>query len=410
MREVLELAAELWADRRRLRLVVFALAWGTLGLTVLAGFGEGFERAMREVLTHSGDRMLRVTGGSTSQPHLGLAAGRIVRLEPDAVDALRTQPGVRRSSVEYTASGRLVAGTAGVSANVRGVEPEYAAIRGLVVAAGGRFVNAVDGAERRRVVVLGERLARELFGARDALGLELRIGSQPYRVVGIVRRVAMVMNYDGDDDRKAFVPASTLRATSNVRWPSYVLLELDEPTQHAAVARQLRRALAPVLRFDPSDDRALGIVDHVAQTDRIAALVVGTRLFLLIVGVLGLCVAAVGIANSTHALVLERRAEIGLRMALGATRRQIVIRPLIEALLLVVVGGGSGLLLGIAVLVGLDALPLDATARGYLGSPVPSPGVAAAVAVLLGLVAALAGLAPARRAASVDPTEALRHE
>ncbi|MBI5851370.1 MAG: ABC transporter permease [Planctomycetes bacterium] len=410
MAELRELLVELWADRRRLALVVFALTWGTLGLVVLAGFGQGFDDAMRVVVARSGERMLRLSGGSTTRPFDGVPAGRPVRLEDAAVDALRELDGVRRVSREYALSARLRAGARSATVNLRGVEPDFAAIRGLTLRGGGRFVSAIDDAERRRVIVLGESLAHELFGATDPVGREVQVGASTFVVVGVVVKRAMVMNYDGEDAWKAFAPVSTLKAGFALRWPSYVLVELEDPAAHAKMLARVVERLAARLRFDPRDDRAIWTSDHAGQAERIGWIVGGTRLFLLVVGVLGLLVAAVGIANSTRAMVEERVAEIGVRMALGATRRQIVARPLLEALVLVLIGGGAGLGLGTLLLMGLAALPLDATARDYLGSPVPTPGVALGVASVLGLVAALAGLAPARRAASVDPVEALRHE
>jgi putative ABC transport system permease protein len=410
MHELRELCGELWADRRRLRLVVIALAWGTLGLTVLAGFGEGFDRAMRSVLTQSGDRMVRVQPGATSRPFEGRAAGRIVELDARAIAAIRAEPAFVRASEEYVAGGRILVEGNSRTASIRGVDQDFARIRGLRLSPAGRFLSELDVRDRRRVVVLGATLARHLFGSRDAIGRTVRIGTQPYRVVGLVMPRATVSNYDGDDDGKAFVPSTTLLAVSNVRWPSYVVAELSDPQEHTEVVARLRDKLGSVLGFDPRDDRAIRVADYVAMTDRILALVVGSRWFLLAVGVLGLCVAAVGIGNSMHALVLERTAETGLCMALGATRAQIMSKPLLESLVLVMVGGGVGFAAGLLLLAGIDALPLPSSMREYLGSPLPSPSLAGGVAVLLGLVAAIAGIAPARRAASVEPIVALRAE
>lgn len=121
MHELRELCSELWVDRRRLRLVVIALAWGTLGLTVLAGFGEGFDAAMRGVLAQSGDRMIRVQPGATSRAFEGRAAGRIVELDSRSIAAIRSEPAFVRTSVEYVAGG--VAVLLGLVAAIAGIAP-----------------------------------------------------------------------------------------------------------------------------------------------------------------------------------------------------------------------------------------------------------------------------------------------
>ncbi|MFO1051190.1 MAG: ABC transporter permease [Planctomycetota bacterium] len=410
MREFLEIARDLWHERRRYRMVVLALTWGTLGLTVLVSFGNGFERAMRTVLARCGDRMLRLTAGSTSLPERGLPAGRLLQFDAQDVDDVRGSPELRRVSVEYALGLRVAVGDTGMNANVRGVDPCFAELRGLPIRDGGRFLSPLDERERRRVAVIGEDLARSLFHGADPLGREVRLGDLPHRIVGVVPRLPMVMNYDGDDAYKLFVPAGTLRANYALRAPSYLLCEPSDPQASVAVASALRARLAQRMGFDPADDRAVPVRDSAADARRILALVLGTRLFLTVVGVLGLFVCSIGIANSMIALTEERIAEIGLRRALGATRRQIMSRPVAEAFALVLSGGGGGFVVASLLLLGLGSLPLDDSARGYLGSPIPTPGTAAAVAVLLGVVAAVAAIGPARRAMAVEPVEALRHD
>lgn len=410
MAEFGEVLRDVWSDRARLGLVVLALAWGTLGLTVLAGFGAGFDHAMRVAVARSGERMLRLDGGATTRPAEGFPAGRPVHLGLADADAIRRVPGVRRVSVEHGASLRLEVDGVQINANVRGVEASFGAIRRFEIRAGGRFLSAPDVAERKRVAVLGQDLARSAFGGADPLGRTIGLGGAPHRVVGVLEKHPTVMNYDGEDPWKVFVPDTTLRAHTGARIPEYVIVELDDPAQSFAVGSAIRAVLARRLRFDPADRSAIGVRDHAAQAAEIVQLVAGTRLFLLIVGVLGLLVSAIGIANSTIALVEERIAEIGLRMALGATRRQIMARPLLESAALVLLGGGVGILAATLLLAGLAALPLDPNARGYIGSPIPTPAIALGVVGILGLTAAFAGIAPARRAASVDPVDALRHE
>ncbi len=220
MHGCLEVLRELWADRRRSGLCVVALAWGTLGLTVLAGFGAGFDSAMRDVLHRSGDSLLRIRGGATTRPAEGLAAGRLVVVGLEDVEALREVPGVRRLSVEHARSLRITAGAASHNTNVRGVDAEFGALRGFSMQAGGRFLSSLDLAERRHVAVLGANVARALFGRASPLGRAIAIDSRPYVVIGVVEPRAASFTYDGEDSWKAFVPATTLRAEQRLRAPS----------------------------------------------------------------------------------------------------------------------------------------------------------------------------------------------
>lgn len=409
MRELRDMLADLWSDRHRLSLVVFALAWGTLGLTLLLGFASGFEDAMQAVLRRSGDRMLRLSAGSTTQPFEGLPAGRPVAVTQRDAAAVSAMQDVRRVSVEYSRRLPLRIGQEQArNVRVHGVDRGYTTIRGLTIQRGGRGLSPTDQTERRRTAVLGHRIARELFGRAEPVGRTCTIAGQRFVVVGVLARQIAIMSYDGQDDDKVFVPAQTLRTIVGLRDPSYLLVEARVPTESARLLTNVRRLLAARHGFHSSDEGAVEFRDHAAFTRQIGGLVAGIRIFLSIVGVLGLLVSAIGVANVMHALVEERIGEIGLRIALGARPGQIRRRQLLETATVVILGGGGGLLVATGLLHALDAIPLPAEVRAYLGSPTPSIAVASSVALLLAACALVAGWQPAHRAASIQPIEALR--
>ncbi len=407
--ELGEALAELWAERRQLRAVVAVLLLGTLGLVVLMGFGEGTHVAMDGALQRSSDRMLRYSAGSTTRPFRGLPAGRHLPLTYELVQELADVPGVRAVSVEFQFQ-RELRGSAVANATVLGVQADYPAIRGMGVRPDGRFLSPIDLAERRRVVCLGELLARDLFGTDAVVGRQVHVAGMPFQVVGVVPERVMVMNYGGEDARKAYLPATTAMAAFGRRQPHYGLVQVQDPRAHAAVDGAVRARLGARLGFDPQDQPALRLTDHVRNAGQIRDLLTGTRAFLFVMGALGLLVAALGVGNAMFARVEAKRRELGLRRALGLTARGIVLRQLLETVLVVAAGGGAGFLLSVLLLAGLDALPFDARAKGYLGSPVPSAWTALQVIGLLALVTLVAGLQPARAAARVLPVEALRHD
>ena len=219
-----------------------------------------------------------------------------------------------------------------------------------------------------------------------------------------------MMQSNGDDAVKLFVPFATAAPLRGLRAPQIIMTRIDDATLARERETQQRALLANRLQCDPSDRAALRVNNHAVIAREIRGIVTGTRVFLFVIGVLGLLVAAIGVANMTVVLVEERVPEIGLRMAFGATPAQIRWRQLAETLAMVGIGGGGGLLLAAALLWGVNQVPLDPVAKGYLGDPLLSVTTSLVIAGLLGLCGGIAGWHPAARAAAVQPVEALRHD
>lgn len=412
MTELGELLREAWHNRRRLLPVVLGLGCGMLSLVVLLAFGDGFSTAMHAALARSGDRLLRWYGGSTSRPYEGRPAGRPVPLTVAEHELLANAPGVLAASPEVQLRARLIADEGGrpVNANTVAVGAQWAFARGRTVAPTGRFLSPIDEQERRRVIVLGGRLAVLLFGHADVIGRSVRLFDAPFLVVGVLPELATLMQYGGDDATKAIVPFTTVAAMRGLRRVDYVLTRIDPGSEPRQREREQRALLARRLGCDADDVAAVRCSNHAAQAGQIHVIVAATRGFLFVIGLLGLLVAAVAVANMTFALVEERRGEIGLRLAVGATPRQIWLRVLLETALVVTIGGLLGLLFGLLLLAGIGAIPLEEQVRGYLGEPTLS---AASVLVVLAVLAACCGIAghhPAARAAAIEPVEALRDE
>ncbi len=412
MNELRELLRETWSNRRRLLPVVIGLCFGTLGLSVLLAFGDGFDTAMNGALQRSGETMVRWFGGVTSGPFRGQRAGRGMALLPDDVALLRQAPGVLAASLETGINARVVSddGTRSANPYIAAVGHEWLAIRRRTVEPGGRFLSPLDEVERRRVAVIGAELAQQLFRREDVVGRTLRVFDQPFTIVGVLGIETALMQSNGNDSGKLFVPFATAAPLRGLRNPQIVMARIDDAGRARERETQQRALLAGRLQCDPADRAALRVSNHALTARDIRGIVTGTRMFLLVIGVLGLLVAAVGVANMTVVLVEERVPEIGLRMAFGATPAQIRWRQLAETLAMVGIGGGSGLLLAALLLWGVNQVPLDPVAKGYLGDPLLSVTTSLVIAGLLGLCGGIAGWHPASRAAAVQPVEALRHD
>ncbi len=403
--------SELWADRLRTGLVALGVLWGTLGLAALLSFSGEMLRATRGTSMNFGEDLLRVSSASTTRPFRGSPGGRRVRLQVGDELAIAQLPGVRGAVIEHTSSGQnFLAGEARHTGTLVGTQPEFAQLRSREVLSGGRFLNLRDTDEARRVCYLGHRAARSLFERGPALGGTVEVRGLPFTVVGVGPERIQTSNYNGNEPDKVYIPDTTFRALTGVRYPTFVIIGLERAGEAAVVEGRIRAHLAMARGFDPADLAALDVHNYVEMQDTIETILGGNRMLTAAVGILGFLVAALGVANATWARVEEQRREIGLSMALGARRAQVMLPPLMEASLVAFGGGAIGLALAAGVFAVGARLDIPLEARAYLGTPLVSLGLGAAIVVLLVIAGAIAGWVPARRAAKLDPVVVLREE
>jgi len=403
--------ADLSHQTKRIVLTVLAIAWGTLSIVLLLSFGEGLKRAFARGSRGMGEGIAVVWPGSTTRAYLGLPSGRAIPIKEDDPALLRSRVSeIEVLSVEYARFSPLTAGTKSVNARVRGVDPEYGEMRNIHPRPGGRFINALDMGEKRRVVFLGEELAKDLLGSEDVVGRTIEIGQSSFLVVGVAQKKIQMGMYNGPDNNQATIPAPTFKSMfTDARIDNLVYRPLT-PELGDAAKEQLYRVLGRKYHFDPEDTRAYGIWDtreNQRITDNIA---LGIQMFLGIIGTLTLFVGGMGVANIMYAVVKERTREIGVKMALGAKERQVMVPFVLEALLMTVLGGIAGMAVSLGLIALIGTLPLEGEAFQFLGRPTFSPAIGVATALVLGTIGAFAGFLPARRAASVNPAVSLRYE
>jgi putative ABC transport system permease protein len=403
--------ADLAHQRKRIALTVLAIGWGTLSIVLLLSFGEGLKRSFAKGSRGMGEGIGVVWGGATTRAYMGLPSGRAIRLHLEDAELLRQRvPELAALSVEYAKRVPVSVGGKIINVRVRGVDPEFGELRNLLPQAGGRFLNAPDLAEKRRAVFLGEEIARDLFGSEDVVGRTLQIAQSTFTVVGVQQKKIQMGMYNGPDRNQATIPATTFKAMfTDAGIENLVYRSVSLDTGDLAKA-ELYRVMGRKYHFDPEDTRSLGIWDtreNQRITDNIG---LGIQLFLGIIGVLTLLVGGMGVANIMYAVVKERTREIGVKMALGAKARQVMLPFVLEALLMTVIGGCVGTAVSLGLIFGIAALPLKGEAFDIMGRPTFSPAIAAATAIVLGTIGSLAGYFPARRAASVNPAVSLRYE
>lgn len=401
--------SQLWRDmkaqRLRTALTLFGLGWGTFCVVVMLSFGDGVHRRQYQNSAGMGERIIILWGGRTSMEYEGLGRGRYVPLEDSDADAIaRRVEAVTMVSPEYDVAGTVRGSRGEAACNLSGVRPGFGAARRIEPEAGGRFLNDRDEAERRRVVVLGHEVRRDAFGEAPAVGQTVSINGTPFLVIGVCPKKEQDSNYRGPDDRGAWIPSAVARATFGIARPSNLIIEIGEGMKGKEVIPQVRAELARSHHFDPADEEALIAWDVGDMLQMFNTVFLGFKVFLGLLGVLTLAVAAIGVSNTMSMVVEDRTPHIGIAMAMGARRRWILSQILIETLCFTAVGGGLGVLFSVLVVSGSRFLPIEEV----VGTPAVSPMIAALTASVLGLCGIISGIGPARRAAALNPAEALR--
>jgi putative ABC transport system permease protein len=215
---------------------------------------------------------------------------------------------------------------------------------------------------------------------------------------------------NGPDADRVIIPASTFRTLYGHRNVNSLLVRPREVARADHVKTRIYEVLGRKYKFDPADERSLGIWDFIEQERMNRLITGGIQIFLGIVGALTLLVAGIGVANVMYVVVRERTREIGIRRAMGARRRHIVLQFVFEALMLAGIGGVVGLGVASALVVGVDALPTTNEAMQFLANPKLSWPIGLGTISILAAIGLFAGYFPARRAAALDPVNALRYE
>lgn len=407
-----EFLGDLKGQRTRSLLTMFAVTWGTIAVVLLLAFGEGLRRQFVKGLQNAGDRMFMVYGGTTSEPYEGLPVGRRVRLTERDLDLIeRSIPEVDLTSPSYgKGSTALEHGDVTTTTYMEGVYPAFSELRRMEPARGGRFLNARDLEERRRVLFLGDEIAGRLFGSADPVGRTVDLDGLPFTVVGVMQPKFQDSSNNGPDENRAIIPASTFRTLYGRTYVNHLLVRPRDVSRAGFVRQELFRVLGARHGFDPEDERALPMWDFVEDLEMVRAIGLGIQIFLGLVGGFTLILAGVGVANVMYVVVRERTREIGLKLAVGARRRHVMAQFVFEAVAIAVLGGAVGLLVASGIVVGVDHIPTDNPAMEYIMNPKLSwPIALVSVSILVG-IGLVAGVLPARKAAALDPVESLRYE
>lgn len=414
MRSLLDIFAQtlrtLWAHKLRSFLTMFGIAWGVGSLLLLVGLGEGFRAGNRKQFEELGENLMFLFAGRAPAVDGNFNSMRQYYLnDRDYADILRECPDVKASAPSiYRTDIRTVSDFFSSSGQITGVPAHFNQIRYLPLSSG-RWINERDDVEKRNVIVIGDETRRVLFPGRPALGSTILLNGIRFQVIGTIKRLG-----HGDNtmtNLKSFIPFNTMRQYFPVKvdQPRSVNLILYQPRTralHDAAQLQVHKVIARNHGFNYADPDAFDEWDTMERVDQIGKIFDVMNAFLGSVGIVTLALGAIGVINIMLVTVADRTPEIGLRKALGATRRSILIQFFAEGLFLTLLSGA----IGIAGAAGLMyALSFLQAPPGF-DTPRIVPFTAALALVSLAFAGIVAGIYPARKAASLEPVEALRKD
>ncbi|KAA0574766.1 ABC transporter permease [Azospirillum sp. Sh1] len=395
------------ANPLRSALTMLGIVIGVAAVIAMVAVGAGARDQVLRQIASLGTNLILVGQGSIVRSGVKLGAGTASSLtEDDALAVLSEIPGVVVTAPSVRWGLQIVAGNQNWGTVLFGITPDYMDARDWTVALG-RGLSDEDVAQANKVVVLGQTVVRNLFGGGDPIGEPVRLFSTPLTVVGVLAEKGQ--NTQGQDqDDVIFVPLSTAKrnipgmAKSNPRFIHTMVVKMRDGADMAEAQAQIRDLLRQRHRLIPGQDDDFWMRDlsEVSATRDESSRALS--FLLAAVAAVSLLVGGIGIMNIMLVSVTERTREIGLRLAIGARRRDILVQFLIESITLSLIGAAVGVTLGIGTAVAVAALA---------GWPtlIRIDSIVLAV-VVSGLVGVFFGLYPARRAAGLNPIEALRHE
>jgi putative ABC transport system permease protein len=414
MRVLLEIFGQtlstLWAHKLRSFLTMFGIAWGVGSLLLLVGLGEGFRSGNKKQFDSLGENVMFIWGGRapavegsfTGMRQYYLTYKDFLDIRRDCTDVKAVAPVISRGDL------RSVSDFFQSSGQVMGVPAYFNQIRYLPINEG-RWLNDLDDAQERKVIVLGDEARRLLFPGRPPVGSTILINGTRFEVIGTLLPIG-----HGDNNTlnlRMFVPFNTMNQyfppTVDVKDSiSFMNYQPRSRELHEMAKLEVHKVIARNHGFDYRSPDAFDEWDTIRTVDNVGKIFDAMNAFLGSVGLVTLALGAIGIINIMLVAVADRTREIGLRKAIGATNGSIMFQFFVEGAFLTLLSGGIGMGCAAALMAALSNLP---SPPGF-DPPKLVPMTAALAITALAVAGVAAGLYPARRAALLQPVEALRKE
>lgn len=410
-----EIFSTIRKNKLRTFLTGFSVAWGIFMLMVLLGSGNGLQNGVKYEFADNAINIMWMWTGQTSIAYDGLKEGREIKFNNQDYDFLTTKAkGVEQVSSRFYLRGDITYsyGREYGSFSTSTCHPSLLEMEKIKMDRG-RFINDLDMSEFRKVIVIGDDIRKALFKEEDPLGKYIKVGSVPFKVIGVSK------DPRSTDNRQAYMPFTTAQRLFNGgdRVHNFtVTTDMVKTASEAdAIEKQIRNQMAQRHSFDPEDKRAMGSFNMLTEYIRTMKIFQAIKMFVWMIGIGTLIAGIVGVSNIMLILVKERTREIGIRKALGATPGSVIGLVLMESIMITTVAGYLGLVGGVGLMemlnFGLEQMFAQGTgSQIFFRNPTVDFTTAVSATIILVVSGALAGYIPARKAALVRPIEALRDE
>ena len=398
-------------NKSRSLLTGFGVFWGVFMLIALMGGGQGLKELLQANFAGFATNTTIIWAHQTTKPYKGFNKGRSWSMEISDIERLRQHVPELEVVTPLLFSGRktVVYGDKTFSGSTQGVNPDYAEVS-IPKLYYGRYINEMDVKKQRKVCVIGKQIYKNLFpGGGDPCGKTVRVDSTYYTVVGVDYRASNGVNFGGRTDETITLPQSVLRTAYNRGNAVDIIATTGKQgVVMSSITQRMRDVVARAHSIDPTDEKGLMVFNTEVLFQMLDNLFKGVNFLIWMVGIGTLLAGAIGVSNIMMVTVKERTTEIGIRRAIGATPKTILSQIISESIILTLVAGMSGIIFGVVV---LQMLEMGTTTDGIASAHFQvNFWTAILSAILICVLGGLAGLAPAWRAMSIKPVDAMRDE
>ena len=406
-----EIIDTLTRNKSRSFLTGFGVFWGVFMLVVLIGGGQGMKEMLNQNFEGFATNAAMIWSQPTSKAYKGFHKGRRWDMEYKDVERLRQRvPELDViSPLLFSNGGTAYFGDRKATVGINGVQPDYQYVKEPKMFYG-RYLNTMDIADRRKVCVIGKKTYKDLFpGGGDPCGQFIRVDSIYYQIVGVDYDVSDVMSFGSEAGTTMLLPITLMQRTYNRGNAIDMIAVTGRPgVVMSTLSPKIRETIGRSHLVDPTDEQGIMVFNTEVLFQLLDSLFRGVNFLIWLVGLGTLLAGAIGVSNIMMVTVRERTVEIGIRRAIGATPRMILSQIISESIVLTMVAGMSGILFGVLI---LQMLELGNTEDGIVSAHFQVDfwtAVFAALAIVI--MGVLAGLAPAARAMSIKPVDAMRDE
>ena len=407
-REILD---TLTRNKSRSFLTGFGVFWGVFMLVALIGGGQGMKELLNQNFEGFATNSAMIWAQPTTKAYKGFRKGRMWNMEYKDVQRLKSRiPELDVvSPVLFSNGGTAYLGDRKTIVSINGVQEDYRRVSEPKMRYG-RYLNDMDVAQHRKVCVIQKKTYKDLFpGGGDPCGSFIRVDSVYYQIVGVDYSSAEGINFGGESGTTMLLPITLMQQTYNMGQNVHMIAVTGKKgVVMSTVTDRIRETIARAHTIDPEDEQGVMVFNTEVLFQMLDSLFKGVNFLIWLVGLGTLLAGAIGVSNIMMVTVRERTIEIGIRRAIGATPKMILSQIISESIVLTMVAGMSGILFAVMI---LQMLELANTEDGILAAHF-QVGFWTAIFAALAIAAmgVLAGLAPAARAMSIKPVDAMRDE